>query len=119
MPEFREFESIRKSLGLGRLTLALRIVVAGFAHAHLLTIPVFVLLLGVLYYLANWPSGSPTAQAMITALPMVALAADASLTWLVLATDWLVVPLLTTRAIFLLGILIQTVCTLGGLWQRE
>lgn len=92
---------------------------ARFAHAHLLTIPVFVLLLGVLYYLANWPAGSPTAQAMITALPMVALTTDASLTWLVRATDWLVIPLLATRAVFLLGILMQTVCTLGGLWQKE
>lgn len=86
-------------------------------HTQLLSVPVLALILAVLFHLADWPPGSRVAQAVLTALPICALALDVSFTWLARATDLMVVPVLAARALFLMGILLQTIGTLGGMWQ--
>ena len=86
-------------------------------HAHLLSVPVLALILAVLFHLAAWPPGSRAAQTMLTCLPMCALALDVSFTWLARATDLMVAPTLGARAFFLMAILLQSVGTLGGMWQ--
>ena len=85
-------------------------------HAHMLSMPVFALAVGVLF----WATGmSRRVKAIIGPAPMVALCVDFAAWWLARPFEPAVYLIAVAGLVFALGLAVQLFCVLGALWFGE
>ena len=95
------------------------------SHAHLLSVPMFLILLATLFLWAGWPPGadrrSQIVRGLLAALPLTAFLLDVACWWLARLPGVGPVFALTiagTGALFGLGFAVQWLVVLRTLWSR-
>jgi hypothetical protein len=82
-------------------------------HVHIISIPVFALAMGALFFLAR---PGPRAMAILGPLPMLAVVADISSWWLARFSDAFVHVIAAAGAVFGTSLALQAVWVLAALW---
>lgn len=83
-------------------------------HAHMLSIPVFTLLVGGMFWLTRWP---PRLRAVLTPLPMLALVIDFSGWWLARIVPGFVYAIAAAGAVYGVAFGFQIVAVAIDLWR--
>ncbi len=82
-------------------------------HAHILTIPVFTLIIGALFFLTGQ---RPTVKAILGPLPMVAVCCDICSWWLARPLEPFIYVIAAAGGVFGAALGLQILCILGSLW---
>ncbi len=95
-------------------------------HAHLLSVPMFLVLLATLFLWTGWPAGpAPRTQRLrgvIAALPLAAFLLDVACWWLARLPGvgrFFALAIAGTGALFGLGFVTQWIVVMTALWRRE
>ena len=109
-PEFTRHEFGPKTLEL-RPTSVKRLVLV--THAHILTIPVFVLLVGALFLMTGF---SPTVKLLIVPVPMLAVLLDVGAWWLARFCEPFIYVIAASGAVFGAAFGLQILGALCSMW---
>jgi hypothetical protein len=82
-------------------------------HAHMLSIPVFALLVAVMFLLTGLPTKF---KAVLAPLPMLAMCADFAAWWLARPMESFVYLILAAGGVFGGALGAQIICVLGSTW---
>lgn len=86
---------------------------AHITHAHVLTIPVFTLIVGALFLMTGW---GPTVKLMLAPLPMLAVLLDISSWWLARPLEPFIYVIAASGALFGASYALQILGVLASMW---
>lgn len=86
------------------------------SHVHMLSIPMFTLAVGLLFMMTRLPAGP---RAVLTPLPMLALAVDLGGWWMARASGMFVYAIAGAGAVFGLAFGLQVLAVAVDLWRPE
>ena len=109
-PEYERSESGPQQVTLPPIGVAELVHVT---HAHILTIPVFALIVGGLFLMTGAP---PTWKLVLGPLPMLAVILDIGSWWLARFVEPFIYVIAAAGAIFGAAYGLQIVCVLGSMW---
>jgi hypothetical protein len=109
-PEFERHEQETQTLVL-KPTPEKKLV--HITHAHVLSIPVFTMIVGSLFLLTGFGSGI---KLLLAPLPMLAVMADIGSWWLARYSEPFIYVIAASGAVFGIAYALQILCILGSMW---